>query len=63
MKNRSFVIAGVASSGAGIALGIAMSSTIPSTPFVFGTTIAVCAAVVAAVVGGSRKRGVDLPRE
>mgnify|MGYP006277808907 CR=1 FL=1 len=63
MKNRGFVIAGVASSGVGLVVGIAMSSTIPSTPFVFGTTIAVYAAVAAAVVGGSGKRGVDLRRE
>jgi len=63
MKNERFAIAGLAFGGIGVFLGMAMSSSVPSTPSVFGTAIAVYAAVAAAVVGGIRKRNGDLTRE
>lgn len=63
MKNEHFAIAGLAFSGIGVILGIALSSSVPSTPAVFGTAIAVYAAVAAAVVGGIRKRNDELSRE
>jgi hypothetical protein len=63
MKNAPYALAGLAFGGIGVFLGIALSSSVPSTPLVFGTAIAVYAAVVAAVVGGIRKRSADLSRE
>ena len=63
MKNEHYALAGLAFGGIGVLLGIALSSSVPSTPLVFGTAVAVYAAVVAAVIGGVRKRGGDLSRE
>jgi hypothetical protein len=63
MKNEPYALAGLAFGGTGALLGMALSSFVPSTPLVFGTAIAVYAAVVAAVVGGVRKRRGDLSRE
>lgn len=57
MKNERYALAGLVFSGTGLILGMAMSSAMPSTPLVVGTTIAVYAAVAAAVLGGIRKRG------
>jgi len=63
MKNEHFTFAGIAFSGIGLILGIALSSAVPNTPAIFGTAIAVYAAVAAAVVGGTRKRNADLSRQ
>lgn len=57
MKTERFVFAGLALSGIGVFTGITLSSAVPGTPLLYGTTIAVYAAVVAAVLGGVRKRG------
>jgi len=62
MMNDRFALAGFAFGGIGVFLGIALSSSVPNTPLVFGTAIAVYAAVVAAVIGGARKRGGDPSR-
>jgi hypothetical protein len=63
MKNEPYALAGLAFGGIGVFLGIALSSSVPNTPLVIGTAVAVYAAVVAAVIGGLRKRGRDLSRE
>ena len=62
MKNEYFTFAGIALSGIGLILGIALSSSVPSSPAIFGTAIGVYAAVAAAVVGGIRKGNSDLSR-
>jgi small basic protein len=63
MKNNPYALAGLVFGGIGVLLGIALSSSVPNTPLVFGTAVAVYAAVVAAVIGGLRKHGRDLSRE
>jgi len=63
MKNDHLALAGVASGGIGVSLGLALSSAVPGTPVVFGTTMAVYAAVAAAVFGGIRRKGTDPSRE
>lgn len=60
MKTQSFTLAGLAIGGAGLFLGMSMSSSIPSTPFIYGVAAAVYAAVAAAVFAGVHRRNRDI---
>ena len=56
MKEKSFTIAGLTLGGAGLFLGMAMSSYIPGTPFVYGAASAIYMATAAAVYASVMQR-------
>lgn len=60
MKKESFALAGLTLGGAGLFLGMAMSSSIPSTPIVYGVASALYAAIAAGVFAGVRRRRLDM---
>lgn len=62
MKNDHLALAGPAFGGIGVAPGLGLSSAGSSTPIVFGTTMAVYAAVAAALFAGIRNKRADPSR-
>lgn len=59
MTKHIYALAGIAFGGVGLFLGIAMSSSIPGTPFVYGSAAAIYAAVAAAILAGIKQKDAD----
>jgi hypothetical protein len=56
MKEEGLTFAGLTLGGVGLFLGMAMSSSITSTPFVYGAASAIYMATAAAIYAGVKRR-------
>lgn len=60
MKKQNLTVAGLVFGGAGLLLGMFMSSSIPSTPSAYGLAAALYASIATAMVAGRRRRKRDI---
>ena len=56
MKRNILSFLGIGLGGAGVAIGMTMSSSIPDTPLIYGLAAAVYGAVGAAIFAGTQSR-------